>query len=413
MVSLRWADGLRRGFHPLWLRDNCSSRRHAATRQKVASPADLPPTVRVADMQAADDVLHVGWEPTHASAFCAHWLRAHGFDLEPEAAEGLPAKRASTGLGTDVWRVPFDELWPDQDDARWRWTNALAEHGLTVLENVPASVASATGGGESVDGVRAVAEILGPMQPNIYGEIFDVVSAGDKDAINIAYTSEAIGPHMDLCYYESPPGIQLLHCLRFDEDVVGGGSFLIDAFAVAEGLKHSAPEAFATLSTVPATFVKDHSKRAQPVLLSYQRPHLSLDPHTQRVVGVFWSPPFEGPLAAGLPPHSVGDYYAAYRALHAAIEAAPRFEMRLQPGELLVFNNRRMLHGRHAFEAQRGGTRHLRGGYVNIDEFANRYNLLRRSSGGATADAALASAPLGNQDWATMTSTLPPSDPRP
>ena len=98
-----------------------------------------------------------------------------------------------------------------------------------------------------LDAVRAIAELIGPMQPNIYGQVFDVVSSGDA-AINLAYataptaqhrtpprtpspspsrsrspspspryTTEAIGAHMDLCYYESPPGLQLLHCLRFDE----------------------------------------------------------------------------------------------------------------------------------------------------------------------------------------------------
>ena len=48
------------------------------------------------------------------------------------------------------------------------------------------------------------------------------------------------------------------------------------------------------------------------------------------------------------------------------------------------------------------GVRHLRGCYVNIDEFANRFNLLRRkyvpgAGGASSADPPL---PLGNQDWA-------------
>ena len=58
-------------------------------------------------------------------------------------------------------------------------------------------------------------------------------------AINLAYTTEALGPHMDLCYYESPPGLQLLHCMRNDDGVVGGESLLIDAFSVAEGVANA------------------------------------------------------------------------------------------------------------------------------------------------------------------------------
>ena len=64
---------------------------------------------------------------------------------------------------------------------------------------------------------------------------------------------------MDLCYYESPPGLQLLHCLRFDESIAGGESTLIDAFAVARALRRSQPRAFADLARIPATSLKDPS----------------------------------------------------------------------------------------------------------------------------------------------------------
>ena len=215
---------------------------------------------------------------------------------------------------------------------------------------------------------------------------------------------------MDLCYYESPPGLQLLHCLRFDAEVTGGESFLIDSFAVAESVRKAHPEAFATLCSIPATFLKDHSKRDHPVLLSYQRPHFAVDPRTSRLTGVFWSPPFEGPLR-GVAPQQVEAYYQAYRLLHEAIDAAPRWEARMEVGEMLVFNNRRMLHGRKAFDAPATcteGARHLRGGYVNIDEFANAYNLLRRANGGGGDGGGDGGAPaIGNQDWASGAIDLP------
>ena len=99
------------------------------------------------------------------------------------------------------------------------------------------------------------------------------------------------------------------------------------------------------------------------------RPHLALSARDE-LVGVFWSPPFEGPLLA--PAADVPQYYDAYRRLYHRIEAAPAIKHRLQPGEMAVFNNRRMLHGRHGFRQRGGARRHLRGCYVNIDEFANR-----------------------------------------
>lgn len=45
----------------------------------------------------------------------------------------------------------------------------------------------------------------------------------------------------DLAYYESPPGVQMLHCLRFDDSVEGGESTFMDAHAAAERLRQVRP----------------------------------------------------------------------------------------------------------------------------------------------------------------------------
>ncbi len=55
-----------------------------------------------------------------------------------------------------------------------------------------------------------------------------------QDPINVAYSNIGLDLHMDLSYYESPPGLQLLHCLQFDEGVMGGLSTLMDGYRVAE-----------------------------------------------------------------------------------------------------------------------------------------------------------------------------------
>ena len=52
-------------------------------------------------------------------------------------------------------------------------------------------------------------------------------------------------------------------------------------------------------------------------------------------------------------------------------------EFRLQPGDTIVFNNRRTLHARSAFEAASAtSNRVLHGCYVNVDEFASKYRYL-------------------------------------
>ena len=49
-------------FHPLWLLDNCSSRRHPGTRQKLQTPADLPPSVHIAAVETSAESLSIQWE---------------------------------------------------------------------------------------------------------------------------------------------------------------------------------------------------------------------------------------------------------------------------------------------------------------------------------------------------------------
>ena len=43
-------------------------------------------------------------------------------------------------------------------------------------------------------------------------QVFDVVAK--EDPVNIAYSPVQLHFHMDLVYYESPPGLQMLHCIR-------------------------------------------------------------------------------------------------------------------------------------------------------------------------------------------------------
>ena len=129
-----------------------------------------------------------------------------------------------------------------------------------------------------------------------YGQDFDVRT--EPNPINIAYTNAELDLHMDLAYFESPPGIQMLHCLQNDQSMLRGGeSLLIDVHHCAELFREEDPEAFAVLCEVPATFIKDHLERAHPAQMFYRRPHFALDAESGDLAAVFWSPSFEGTTA--------------------------------------------------------------------------------------------------------------------
>jgi len=240
---------------------------------------------------------------------------------------------------------------------------------------------------------------------SLYGDIFHV--RDDPGSNNVAYTSHELCPHQDLAYYESPPGMQLLHCVANRSGVVGGESLLIDAIAAAYRLREVKPESFEILTRCPATFVKQRDG----AWMTYRTPHIVLMAEEEgkssgynidrEIVAVWWSPPFEGPVY--LPPEQVDCYYEAYADFELMLNRASSdgisdededelsqyaekytWERKLKPGEILVFNNRRMLHGRRGFSVSKDATvekgqRHLVGCYTNIDDTLNSYRLLLRN----------------------------------
>ncbi|KAJ8524763.1 hypothetical protein ON010_g16353 [Phytophthora cinnamomi] len=254
------------------------------------------------------------------------------------------------------------------DEGLYEALRQVIDNGFTVIRNTP-----------SVPGaVKTLAERIAPISHSFqYGDVFDVVA--EPKPVNIAYTTVYLKSHVDLAYYESPPGFQFLHALRFDESVKGGESTFVDVFAVAEEFRRLHPEHFTTFCRVPATFKKHHLTREKATIMEYQRPHIQLN-HRDEVVAVHWSPPFEGPLR--VPFDDVMSYYNSYRVFHELVEGGKhRYEFRLKQGDTVIFNQRRVLHGRKQFTPCSDGVRHLQGTYINIDDALCRYNVLRTRFG--------------------------------
>jgi gamma-butyrobetaine dioxygenase len=387
VVEVAFDDGFTARFHALWLRDNCASRRNFSNQKSHASGDVVGAAALSAVRTSADGArVLVEWaEPgVRSSEFDAAWLHQHSHrppTLRP------PLGGAPRAAGPALPRLAYDSLLgPSSERAVFEWTRHLAIEGLCIIEHAP----------EGPETVCTAAERIAPVLETMYGRAWDVVET--PNAINVAYTSAPLALHMDLTYYESPPGLQLLHCRRFDPQVEGGESVLLDAIAAAADFGARHPIEFETLSRVPATFMKEHSARERPVCMRYRRPHIALN-RDGEITAVFWSPPFEGPLSAPL--DEVPRYYEAYRLFDSFLDGlieSRGWTFRLRPGEIMTFNNRRILHGRKAFLSN-GGTRALRGCYVNIDDFASRFATLSGAFGEAEGERPEMRLPmLGNQD---------------
>jgi hypothetical protein len=318
----------------------------------------------------------------------------------PEHLHDQALKRNEDGL----IHVDYDNILDETTNSKLMLLDALFLDGAAIVSNAPDSL-------EDPDQiVTKIAKVISGgslSHGSLYGDVFHVKSI--PDAINVAYTSEALCPHQDLAYYESKPGFQLLHCASMPLNIVGGESILIDCMAAAYRFRQISSSLFRTLVNCPVTFVKQR----EGACITYVRPHIclaqdgrgDLNDMNREIVSVHWAPPFEGPL--NILPDQVDEYYKAYAAFELMLDASKcphkvsesfdinidlaielsnfskeyTWERRLCEGEILIFNNTRLLHGRKSFQLPPGGDcqRHLIGAYTNIDDSLNNYRHLLES----------------------------------
>lgn len=365
-LEIEWNDGHKSRFHNSWLRFSCQCEhcKQSHSGQRTIDTLSIPEPLEISDFSLSKNKenLEVKWENErdHQGVLNLQWLRENCYS---EVARKLDNKRRKTQPHIGEHSLPEVEYSTimESREGLWKMLSQLSDHGVSLVKNVPL---------DDEENVLKVGRLIGPIQETIYGKMFDVVST--PNPINIAYSSVGLSYHIDLAYYESPPGLQLLHCLRFDSDIEGGESLFLDAFYVAEEFRKQFPKEFDDLVRIPGTFQKIHFERDYPVKLVYKRPHIVLSPDKE-IVAVTWAPPFEGPLS--VPEEDVEPYYRAYRLFSKLMEESPlQKSVRLHQGDLVCFNNRRILHGRNSFNLN-GGVRHFKGAYVNIDEFRNAFQV--------------------------------------
>jgi gamma-butyrobetaine dioxygenase len=164
------------------------------------------------------------------------------------------------------------------------------------------------------------------------------------------------------------PTVRLLQCQT--SAATGGDTILVDGFGAAALLREEDPGSFRALTRTSVPFGIDDPGTA----LRACRPLIDLDPYG-RVRGVRVDNRSSGTLRQ--PYAEVVAFYAAYRRL-AALLARPELAltMRLRPGDCLIFDNTRILHGRTAFTS--AGGRHPQGCYADLDALASSLAVLER-----------------------------------
>lgn len=355
MVRVHWADGTELDCFALWLFENTVAI-DSITRESTADPFDLPdPSVLAAAGVGPDGTLVLAWVDGTESHVHPGWLRsiADGRHV-PDAVRELTVWTASIGAPPT-----FDGSEVLHDDAALEaWVSALASHGLARLRGTVADR----------DEMERIGRRIGPIRGSNFGDVFTVEAVFD-DADSLANTGSNLGQHSDLPTRETPPGYQFLHCV--ENTVAGGASRMTDGLAVVDRLRTEHAEHYEALTTLEWVFAnraKDGDHRWVGPIIDHGTPR---NPLTMRAF-----------YPVRLAPHmDAADVPRAYEAMRIFSMVAHDPDLMLsncfEPGDLVGFDNRRVLHGRDSFDPG-AGRRMLRGCYMDHDDVLSRLRVLRR-----------------------------------
>jgi alpha-ketoglutarate-dependent taurine dioxygenase len=363
-LIIEWANGEVAEFASVWLLDNLGDNRDPHSGQRLIDVADLPEHPRIRSASAHDGVVRIEWESdSRPVSFDLGWLEAHG-----RRRHRFDAHRWLEGAALDAAR---DFAWATLAEAqsnrglRLDWLTRLLCDGIAFLRGVPSNDAAI------LDAMRWVGRVF---ETN-YGLVFDVRSVPQPE--NLAYSDLGLGLHTDNPYREPVPGFQALHALVASPD--GGDSLFADGYALAEHLRAADPDAFARLTQTPVPF----HYRSKDAELYAERPLIQLSCRGE-VTAVHYNSRSIAPL--NLSTRDAPAFYAAYRRFAMLLrEPTLQLKFKLADGDLVVFDNQRILHGRTAFTSARHA-RHLRGCYLTRDSVHNEAALLRRALEGERPD---------------------------
>lgn len=339
-VRVTWADGSSREFAAAWLFDHADEARDAVSGQRRHGALALASAAQVTRAEVEGETLKLDFAPSGAE-----WR--------------MPLAR----LRGETAAVPAIALWPTPDpiadDAPIDFQAYLADDaalGEALSRVSRRGLALLTGAGDDPDAVLNAVARFGFVRETNYGRTFDV--RVEPDPNNLAYSDRALDLHTDNPYRDPVPTLQLLHAIVAEAD--GGATLFVDGFAGAEALRRDTPEAFEILSRKPVRFTYAEASGAR---LSNAAPVLGLT--AAGAVEIVRLNHRSLDLAPG-EAAATEAWYDAYLDLYGRLhDPAAAFERRLAPGELVIFDNRRIVHGRRGLGRQ--SPRWLRGCYADMD----------------------------------------------
>lgn len=361
IIRLSWDNGEQSDYHFLWLRDNCHCDEcvTSLSKEQVFEICDVPFDIKPLSVELSkDNMINIIWDyKSHKSSYHPAWLKQHCYSQEAREKRNLKYKIWDKKLIEKSLPLYEYQDVMNKDEILLSWLYDLRDYGISKIVNVK----------NKLNEVQKVAQRISFIRETNFGIVFDVISK--KSANSAAYTNLKLPLHTDLPTRELQPGLQFLHCLV--NDASGGESILVDGFKIAEYMREKHKDEYKALSTLPMSFYnKDKNsdyRFVSPMIISNDR---------DEIVEIRMANFLRGPI--DIDGKDMESFYNAYR-LFILLTRDEKFQFyhRLNQGDLIVFDNRRILHARNSFDLKEG-ERHLQGCYVDKDELLSKIRILER-----------------------------------
>ncbi|XP_060695075.1 gamma-butyrobetaine dioxygenase [Hemiscyllium ocellatum] len=366
-ITVHWDDGNHSQYPYVWLRDNCQCPQCflSSAKARKLPIEDLDVNISVEKVISTDSKISVVWPDQHISEFDSNWLKTRSFaqTTRKEIQQKLfLTDQQNWGSELQIPTASFEEVL-DNDEVAYQWLKTLRKIGVMLLKNAPAEKGQ----------VAKLGERIGYLRLTFYGLTWQVEDKADAN--NVAYTSGKLSLHTDYPALHRSPGIQLLHCIKPAE--IGGETQIVDGFHVANQLRQLNPEAFRILTSILVDFTDSGVDYCD---FSLQSKHRIIDlDHNGKVIQINFNNATRDSIF-DVPVELVHPFFSALKDyINLMYKPENLITFKMEAGDVLTFDNWRILHGRQNYISTVGSSRHLEGAYASWDEAMSRLRCLEQA----------------------------------
>ena len=332
-------------FPNIWLRDHAKDESNWDSRsnQRKTFTARLDPNIQIKNAEIVDQgkFIEILWSDFDKP------IKYSSTFLEKNKIKSNPnLEKLHIWNNKDINNEIFVEYEKVLEEKGFKnFLNTLYKYGFCVIQNCE----------KNLNSVEKIANKIGYVRQSIFGGLWSFES--DENMADSAYTQEELRPHTDSTYSNDAPGLQLLLCCHYKAE--GGHSIMVDGFKIAEDIKKKHKEIYDVLTNVEVT----GEYKGDGVVLKASRPIFKLDKN-KKLLQVSFNNYDRAPFR--LENADMVKFYDAIKKFDLlANNDDYQWKRILKPGELLIFNNWRVLHGRGSFK----GSRKMSGCYINKEDF--------------------------------------------